>query len=87
MKFKNSKRLTVYQTESIEFATRLDESHEDVRVEFGYFHNRDLFKIIIWKHKDCNHGIRITKREESLALDSFDWPKVRRFIGLPLTEV
>ena len=88
LKFKNSKRFTVYQTESIEFATRLDESHGDLRVEFGYFHNQDLFKIIIYKHRNhSNHGITIRKGEESLALDSIDWPKVRRFIGLPLTEV
>ena len=87
LKFKNIRRFTVYKTESIEFATRLDESHEDLRVEFGYFHNRDLFKIIIRKHRNAKYGIRIRKGKESLALDSFDWPKVRRFIGLPLTEV
>ena len=87
LKFKNTWVFTIYQTESIEFATRLDESHENIRVEFGYFNNRDLFKIIIWKRKNGNHGIRITKGEESLDLDSIDWPNVRRFIGLPLTEV
>ena len=87
LKFKNIKEFTVYQTESIEFATRLDKSHEEVDVEFGYIHNRDLFKITICKYRNGGQGIRIRKGEKFLDLDSFDWSKVRRFIGLPLTEV
>ena len=54
LKFKNIQEFKVYQTESIEFARSLVESHDSINVKSNYFHNRDLFKITIWKYRDDN---------------------------------
>ena len=73
LKFNNIKRFTVYQTESIEFARRLVESHESMNIQFNYFYNGDLFEIKITKYWIEKYKFVIRKECETiLVLNSLD---------------